>query len=194
MKKQILTLRVFLSLLLMLLIISCQKESKQLPVDDALSSSELSPASGDGVQKAVASRHGQSHAGLVKMVRSANARFHSTTQAIMAGFEPTDDCVAVPGIGGMGYHWVNPGRVDPAFDPLQPEVVLYESGPGGSLKLVAVEYVVIDIGQDAPMFGDQPFDVGGAPLPVPHWTLHVWLYKDNPSGMFAKFNPNVSCP
>ena len=95
MKKQILTLRVFLSLLLMLLIISCQKESKQLPVDDALSSSELSPASGDGVQKAVASRHGQSHAGLVKMVRSANARFHSTTQAIMAGFEPTDDCVAV---------------------------------------------------------------------------------------------------
>lgn len=194
MNKQILTLRVFLSLLLMLLIIACQKESKSLPVDDALSSPELAQAAGAGGDKAVAARHGHSHAGLAKMVKSANARFHSTTQAIMAGFEPTDECVAVPGIGGMGYHWVNPGRVDPAFDPLQPEVMLYESGPGGNLKLVAVEYVVIDIGQDAPMFGDQPFDVGGAPLPIPHWTLHVWLYKDNPSGMFAKFNPNVSCP
>ena len=27
----------------------------------------------------------------------------------------------------------------------------------------------------------------------PHYDLHVWLYRDNPSGMFAQFNPNVSC-
>ena len=32
------------------------------------------------------------------------------------------------------------------------------------------------------------------PVPVPHWSLHVWRWKDNPSGQFAAFNPDVSCP
>ncbi len=26
------------------------------------------------------------------------------------------------------------------------------------------------------------------------WVLHVWLWKENPSGMFAPTNPNVKCP
>lgn len=194
MKKQILALQILLPMLLMLLFIACQKESKQERVEDAMTNLEKPDQSDEGLNKASAARHGSSHAGLARMVRSANARFHSTSQAIMAGFEPTDQCVAMPGMGGMGYHWVNPGRVDPDFNPMEPEVMLYESGPGGNLKLVAVEYVVVNMGQEAPMFGDHPFDVGGAPLPVPHWTLHVWLYKDNPSGLFARFNPNVTCP
>jgi hypothetical protein len=25
------------------------------------------------------------------------------------------------------------------------------------------------------------------------WALHVWLYRDNPSGIFADWNPRVSC-
>ena len=28
---------------------------------------------------------------------------------------------------------------------------------------------------------------------MPHYELHVWLYRDNPNGTFAQFNPNVSC-
>jgi hypothetical protein len=56
-----------------------------------------------------------------------------------------------------------------------------------------VEYIVINVGQPAPTFGGQAFDVGGTPVPVPHWSLHVWLWKDNPSGQFAAFNPDVSC-
>jgi len=27
----------------------------------------------------------------------------------------------------------------------------------------------------------------------PFFALHVWLYQDNPSGMFESWNPNVSC-
>jgi hypothetical protein len=27
----------------------------------------------------------------------------------------------------------------------------------------------------------------------PHYDLHVWLYRENPSGMFAQFNPKVKC-
>lgn len=102
--------------------------------------------------------------------------------------------MAVPGLGGMGFHRVNSGLVDPAFDPLAPEAVLCEPGPTGQLRLVAVEYIVIDVGQPAPTFAGQPFDGGGAPIPVAHWTLHVWVHKDNPAGLFAPFNPDVVCP
>jgi hypothetical protein len=78
------------------------------------------------------------------------------------------------------------------FQPLRPEVVLYARDQG-RLRLVALEYIVIDVGQPAPTFDGHPFDVGGTPVPVPHWSLHVWVHKDNPSGTFAPFNPTVSC-
>jgi hypothetical protein len=131
---------------------------------------------------------------LLKAVRQATARYNSTNQAIRDGYVPDDFCVAVPGLGGMGYHWANFDLVDPVFDPLKPEVLLYATGPGGNLRLVAVEYIVINVGQPQPFFGDQPFDVGGTPIPVDHWSLHVWLYEENPNDMFTPFNPNITCP
>ena len=79
----------------------------------------------------------------------------------------------------MGFHWVNNALVEPVFDPLQPEAVLYE--PSGR-------------GSPAPTFDSKPFNVGGTPVPVPHWSLHVWLHEPNPSGLFASFNPDVFCP
>jgi hypothetical protein len=131
---------------------------------------------------------------LAGSVRQATARYHSTVQAANAGYAVASECVAVPGLGGMGFHWVDMARVDPAFDPLVPEAVLYEPGPRGQLELVAVEYIVIDVGQPAPTFAGQPFDVGGTPVPVPHWSLHVWVHRDNPNGLFTPFNPDVVCP
>jgi hypothetical protein len=130
---------------------------------------------------------------LARDVKQVNSRFHSTTQATAAGYTPDSPCVAVPGLGGMGFHWVNHSLVDPVFDPLNPEAILYEPGPNGQLKITGHEYIVINVGQPAPTFDGQPFDVGGSPVPVPHWTLHVWIYKDNPSGLFAPFNPDVIC-
>jgi hypothetical protein len=130
----------------------------------------------------------------LQAVRQATARFHSKTQALKAGYLPNDHCVSVPGLGGMGYHWLNPSLVDDDFDPLQPEVVLYATGPGGQLKLVAIEYIVLDVGQERPSFAGYLFDIGGTPTPVPHWSLHVWLYEENPNGIFTPFNPNISCP
>jgi len=131
---------------------------------------------------------------LTKAVHAATARFHATVQATKAGYAEASECVAVPGLGGMGFHWVKQSLVDPVFDPLQPEAVLYEPDAKGNLKLVAVEYIVIDVGQPAPTFGGQPFDVGGTPVPVAHWSLHVWVHKDNPNGIFTPFNPAVTCP
>lgn len=133
-------------------------------------------------------------AGLLSAVHAATSRYHSTTQAAKAGYAVASGCVAVPGLGGMGFHWLNGALLDPAFDPLAPEAVLYEPDGNGNLTLVAVEYIVINVGQPAPTFDGQPFDVGGTPVPVPHWSLHVWVHKDNPAGTFTPFNPAVSCP
>lgn len=132
-------------------------------------------------------------AGALKALHAATARFHSTAQATKAGYMEDSPCIAAPGLGTMGFHWVNQGLVDPVFEPLRPEAVLYAPDRHGTLKLVAVEYIVINTGQPAPVFDGQPFDVGGTPVPVAHWSLHVWVHEENPSGIFTPFNPAISC-
>lgn len=134
---------------------------------------------------------------LLETVRQETARYASTATAIDQGYESDEHCVEHPDLGGMGVHWVNGALIDPVFDPLAPEALLYAPGPGGGLQLVGIEYIVIDAGQNAPAFDGHPFDIGGVPplmdQGVPHWSLHVWVHEENPSGMFAPFNPNVSC-
>lgn len=166
--------------LLVLLSTSCKKEVKNPTAEE-----DLSPS--------ITMKEKSAETDLLKSVRNATSRFHSTTQAIDAGYQPDDHCVSVQGLGGMGFHWVNPSLVDPVFDPLKPEAILYAPGPGGNLHLVAVEYIVINVGQPRPAFAGHPFDIGGTPVPVPHWSQHVWLYENNPTGIYQPFNPNVSC-
>ena len=179
---------------LLLLITSCKKEVRNETAEENLSNpANATVTNADNTASTgVAAKKLETE--LLKSVRNATAKYHSTAEAMNAGHLPDDHCVSVPGLGGMGYHWVNPSLVDPVFDPLKPEAILYAPGPGGNLRLIALEYIVINVGQPRPMFGNQPFDVGGTPVPVPHWSLHVWLYESNPSGMFRPFNPNVSCP
>lgn len=152
---------------------SCQKEVTQNEVLPAVTSEATATSTTDEMAKAV---------------RQATSRFNSVTQAIKAGYEPGTHCVP-----NMGYHWAKPSNIDPVFNPLEPEALLYAQWPGGNLKLVAVEYIVIDIGQPAPMFGDEPFNIGGTPVPGAHWSLHVWLHHPNPSGKFMPTNPNIAC-
>jgi hypothetical protein len=135
----------------------------------------------------------QAAPGLLKEVHAAVARFHSTTQATQAGYAVASPCIEVQPLGGMGFHWVNQALVDPVFDPLAPEALVYAPDANGNVKLVAAEYIVINVGQPAPTFDGQAFDVGGTPVPVAHWSLHVWAFRDNPAGVFTPFNPDVSC-
>lgn len=115
-------------------------------------------------------------------------------------------CIDKPGVGGMGVHYVNPGALAPGFDPAVPEVLVYEPGKNGRMKLVAVEFVVFE-GDLAP--GEEPEFLGqtlmrhpGAGEAQPQnryglpafYALHVWLFAHNPAGMFADYNPKVSCP
>lgn len=126
---------------------------------------------------------------LANKVRVAMSRYHSKDEATAGGYALASPCISNPPTGGMGFHWVNGSLVDPTFDPMNPEAVLY--GPNG--KLVAIEYIVINVGQPRPSFDGHPFDINGAPIPVPHWTLHVWLWQENPSGLFFMWNPTIVC-
>jgi hypothetical protein len=165
-------------------LISCGGDTTNAgPADHSLHGIDAAAGGGSSIDKA----------GLEKVVHALSARFHSKVQAQKAGYVEDTFCVASPD-GGMGYHWVNEALVDPAFDPLKPEVMLYSPDAKGKPRLAAVEYIVIDVGQDPPTFEGHPFDVGGTPVPVPHWSLHVWVHRDNPSGVFAPWNPDVSCP
>ena len=167
-------------------VIACTSSDSTAPAADADAQVALLNAALAGAPPPVVA--------LAKEVHAVTARFHSTVQATKAGYAVDSPCVAVPGVGAMGIHWVNHSLVDATFDPLRPEAVLYEPGNNGQLKLVGVEYIVLNTGQTAPTFAGQPFDVGGNPMPDPHWTLHLWIHKPNPSGLFAPFNPDVTCP
>jgi hypothetical protein len=129
-------------------------------------------------------------------VRAATAKYHNIDAAIADGYIPTDHCIDQPG-SGMGYHFFNPGLGgDLVNDPLKPELLIYVPDGHGGKRLGAVEYFQADMGQAHPTIFGQPFDgpmEGHEPgMPV-HYDLHVWLWQHNPDGVFAPWNPSVSC-
>ena len=134
----------------------------------------------------------------LKRVKAATARFHSVKQAQKAGYLATPVCVSSP-LGGMGYHFQNPALMDDGvLDPERPEILLYERAANGRYKLTGVEYYIpASQTAAAPVLFGQTF-LGPMPAHDPgmqtHYDLHVWLWKHNPSGMFALWNPDVSCP
>ena len=135
-------------------------------------------------------------------VKAATARYNSVTQAEKDGYVGEPVCVASP-LGGMGYHYANEDLMaDDAIDPARPEVLVYAPKQNGKLELVAVEYWKRDADGSLLTAGDRPslfgrrFDgpmPGHNPFMPVHYDLHVWLYEDNPAGMFTGFNPAVSC-
>jgi hypothetical protein len=123
-------------------------------------------------------------------------------------------------LGGMGIHYFRPDllgitAVEPRVngtgthtDFLQPSILVYEPQPDGSLELVAVENLVFRDAWHAaghaapPVFkGNEWYTMVNNPLTEvdeahgfePHYELHLWLYRDNPNGLYAQFNPTVSC-
>jgi hypothetical protein len=144
--------------------------------------------------------------GDVGAAREATAKFQSLDVAKGAGYGLFRDvngiaCIAMPGLGAMGIHFVNGALVgDPGLDPRRPEALVYAPQAGG-LKLAALEYIVVKSAWDARhsspprMFG-QPFNLTLSPnrygLPD-FYSLHAWLFKNNPAGMFMPWNPDVKC-
>jgi hypothetical protein len=133
-------------------------------------------------------------------VRAVTAQFNSVAQAKKAGYERFYVCAEQPGVGTMGQHYVKFALVgDPAIDPLHPEALVYEPRPDGTLKLVALEWVRVGpVTDPAPsVLGVPMLHVGSGNRygiePDGFYERHYWLYKSNPLGAFADWNPRVSC-
>jgi hypothetical protein len=144
--------------------------------------------------------------------RSANAKFASLALAKQAGYGLLKDkkgiaCIAMPPMpgmaaGAMGVHYANPKLVgDGALDVRAPEALVYQP-VGRQLRLAALEYVVIRSAwlakhTAAPVMFGHRFNLTPAGnrfgLPA-FYSLHVWLFKQNPSGEFSMWNPEVKCP
>lgn len=129
-------------------------------------------------------------------LRAATAPFHDFEQATQAGWSNQfTPCISSPtGAGAMGFHYVNNALVDGNLDVAAPEALIYEPTENGRLRLVAVEYIVPF--SVVPSTGVPPTLYGlkfspSAAFQV--WGLHAWVWKHNPSGMHAPFNPEVSC-
>lgn len=138
----------------------------------------------------------------LQAVRASVARYHSVDQAIAAGYFAASPCEQSPA-GAMGIHFVNPGLFGPGLDPATPEVLLYVPNAAGNLKLVGVEYFQVDADQNLTTDSDRPsifgrnFDgpmLGHNPQMPIHYDLHVWVAEKNPAGVFAQWNPAISCP
>jgi hypothetical protein len=139
-----------------------------------------------------------------RTVHDATKHLRDVDDALAAGYVPVGECTELPGVGGMGYHYLNPALAsDAVVDPAQPEVLVFQRGENGKLRLGAVEYFVADADQDPSTADDRPslfgryaFDgpmAGHEPgMPV-HYDLHVWLYRHNPAGQLEAWNPRVQC-
>ena len=151
----------------------------------------------------------QEYKAQIDALRKAMEKYKDYQVAVRDLYLSTVGCVHYSGekiaghmeyaMGAMGVHFVNL-TVRGAPDPMKPNVLIYEP-VGNKLVLVAVEWLVPltpDTKERPSLFG-QPFQgpmEGHEPL-IPkefaHYDLHAWLFKDNPLGMFAPTNPNVSC-
>lgn len=124
-------------------------------------------------------------------------------------------------LGGMGIHFFRPDllgitappnpRVDgngTHTDFRKPSILIYEPRADGSLELVAVENLVFKKAWHAagnkglptfhgvefdPMSDDPETPVDEAHGFEPHYDRHVWLYRKNSNGIFAQYNPTVTC-
>jgi hypothetical protein len=128
-------------------------------------------------------------------LRRAVAPFHSFDAATAAGWSAKiTSCMADPALGGMGFHYGNVGLIDGSVQPDRPELLLYEPQADGSLRFVAVEFVI--------PYTFRPRD-GAAPVLFGRkfarndrfqlWGLHAWVGAQNPGGLFASWNPRVDC-
>jgi hypothetical protein len=169
---------------------------------------------------AFACQQHEAAASMTAPARSATAKYHNLTVAKKVGYSILADaagitCIAEPQMGAMGVHYVKGDLVkNPAIDAAHPEALVYAPDRHGGLHLAALEYVVIRSDWDAsqlpppslgfgsrttaapPMLFGQEFNFTDAPnrygLP-PFYSLHAWVWQDNPAGTFEMRNSSVHC-
>ena len=127
-------------------------------------------------------------------LRRATSSFHQFETAKAAGWSVKITGCMSSAEGGMGFHYGNVGLIDGAVRVDEPELLLYEPEKNGKLRLVAVEYIIPYTAHSrdaaAPVLFGQAFKQNDT---FQLWGLHAWVWKENPSGVFASWNPKVGC-
>jgi hypothetical protein len=148
--------------------------------------------------------HAHAQAGaLVKAVRDATERFKNVAAAEGEDYFLQFGCVSGSDAGAMGMHFVNfPLVMDGVLDVTRPEIVIYEPTSNGRLRLIGADYLVLADAWDEkhpgtpPQLMGQLFHLFESPnrfgLPA-FYTLHVWAWKESPTGTFVNWHANVSC-
>ena len=113
--------------------------------------------------------------------RQAAARYHDVRKAIADRYHDTG--IVLP---NMGRHFIKDELLDAKFEAERPELLVYSVD---STNLLAVEYA-------APLSATPPEGFPGSadqwvPFGGTLWTLHAWVWKDNPDGVFNPTNSRV---
>ena len=132
----------------------------------------------------------------VATLKSATIRYQDLAAAKADGFVFLHGCEVREDGGPVGTVYVNMGRLaDGLIDPASPDGLIYapDTGNPNHPRLVAVELAIpytLWTATAPPKFLDASFqreDEFGV------FGLHVWVWKENPKGLFAESNHNVSC-
>jgi hypothetical protein len=146
--------------------------------------------------------------------------FKSVEYAKSQGYVQGSACESHPTLGAMGHHYVSPrllgltglvdGRVNgtgtyTGVEP--PAILLYLPDGQGGLKLVGIELLVFakawhETNKKPPKYRGREYNyMANDPATpqdeahgfMPHYDLHIWLYAHNPAGLYAQWNPALSC-
>jgi hypothetical protein len=126
----------------------------------------------------------------LQQVRAATAKFQNIDNAF--GDNYVDIGLVLP---NMGYHILKAELVSPVFDFRKPPILVYNKKANNKFELVAVEYA-IPIDPQSPHTPPEGF-TGDADvwdfntLNTGWWTLHAWVWTNNPDGVFKPMNPLV---
>lgn len=129
------------------------------------------------------------------LIREATGDFHDVEAARAAGYVPPDpDICMYSDAGAMGYHHLNPELLDDRLELERPEIVVYAPTTEEERTLVNVEYAVP---YSAWPHDEAPPRILGRDLKradgLGIWYLHVWVWEENPNGVFADWNPALTC-
>jgi hypothetical protein len=124
------------------------------------------------------------------------AKYETVPKATAHGYAFVEPCISDPVLGGMGEHYSRDadndfGRGDGTVALERPQYLVFAPQRNGSRRLAALDYTVPYekwTSTKPPEFFGIPFtrnDGFGV------WMFHIWLYQNNPAGMFANFNPRV---
>jgi hypothetical protein len=127
----------------------------------------------------------------VGRLRNAITTMQDANAMKQQGWNVVINCREKPGAGSQGVHYINFEMVkNGVIDELRPNILMYETQKNGRKRLIGVEWGV-------PLQGETPPDIHGLAFHKNTrdglWVLHIWVPSNNPSGMFADWNPTASC-